>query len=99
MAKTLPGNGEVEYALIPNVCRCIRAFTEHNLAAEFEDNPQDGSRFRNDCFEYGLPYANSPNYSVKLYWWDREKLHRQYIGTIPFKRDQTIQITIKDYIN
>ncbi|GAP99608.1 hypothetical protein [Leptolyngbya sp. NIES-2104] len=73
--------------------RVIRAFTEHNFNAEFEDNPQDGSRFRNDCFEYGTPYANSPNYSVKLYWWDREKLHRQYIGTIPFKRDQTIRLT------
>lgn len=73
--------------------RIIRAFTEHNFNAEFEDNPQDGSRFRNDCFEYGTPYANSPNYSVKLYWWDREKLHRQYIGTIPFKRDQTIRLT------
>lgn len=72
--------------------RIIRAFTEHNFAAEFEDNPQDGSRFRNDCFEYNSPYANSPNYSVKLYWWDREKLHRQYIGTIPFKRDQIIRL-------
>lgn len=73
--------------------RVIRAFTEHNFNAEFEDNPQDGSRFRNDCFEYGTPYANSPNYSVKLYWWDREKLHRQYIATIPFKRDQTLRLT------
>ncbi|BAS60101.1 hypothetical protein NIES2135_67420 (plasmid) [Leptolyngbya boryana NIES-2135] len=72
--------------------RIIRAFTEHNFAAEFEDNPQGGSRFRNDCFEYTSPYANSPNYSVKLYWWDREKLHRQYIGTIPFKRDQIIRL-------
>lgn len=73
--------------------RVIQAFTEHNRIAELEDRVQDSDRFRRSGFDFTRPNAKSSNYSVKLYWWDREKTQRQYISTIPFKPGQVVRMT------
>ncbi|MGG6265457.1 hypothetical protein ACQ4M3_05565 [Leptolyngbya sp. AN03gr2] len=73
--------------------RIIQAFAEHNRIAELEDQLRDGDRFRRSGFDFTRPNAKSSNYSVKLYWWDREKTQRQYISTIPFKPGQVMRMT------
>jgi hypothetical protein len=73
--------------------RVIQAFAEHDRIAELEDRVREGDRFRRSGFDFTRPNAKSSNYSVKLYWWDREKTQRQYISTIPFKPGQVVRTT------